>query len=114
MGGADQTERRIDGLVARFAQSEWFMAESSARTLIRPHGEEARVRDATAVVQLFWARAVSNHEGGPCLPTHPSRRIAQSASTDCAMLLRMRLGTGSRCGAYVKAAIAFTLAEAAH
>ena len=46
-------------VVARFAQSEWFMAESSARTLIRPHGEEARARDASAMLlRMRLARAV--------------------------------------------------------
>jgi hypothetical protein len=53
-----------------FTVSEWFMPEWSARTVIRPHGEEARARDATAMVLMFRARAVSNHEGGPICRLH--------------------------------------------
>jgi len=37
--------------------------------MIRPHGEEARARDATAMLLVLRARAVSNHEGGLCVPT---------------------------------------------
>jgi hypothetical protein len=29
-------------LAVRFASSEWFMAETSGRSAIRPHGEERR------------------------------------------------------------------------
>jgi len=39
--------------------------------LIRPHGEEARARNATVIPLMLWARAVSNHEGGPRVPTSP-------------------------------------------
>ena len=109
--------------MARFALGEWFMAERSARTLIRPHGEEARARDAAAMLLMFMARAVSNHEGGPCFETRPPRPEERSSSAlprvfDALRslegrrpLLRMRYG--SRCGASVKDTIAFTLAEAA-
>src|SRR6516162_8907378 len=58
--------------MTRFALSEWFMAEWSVRSVIRPHGEEARAfRDAPAMLLMLRARAVSNHEGGPC---HPATR----------------------------------------
>ena len=56
------------------------MAERSARTLIRPHGEEARARDAAAMLLMFMARAVSNHEGGPCFETRPPRPEERSSS----------------------------------
>src|SRR5215831_10725242 len=36
---------------------------------------------------LQKSRAVSNHEAAYACPPDPSRRIAQSASADCAMLL---------------------------
>jgi hypothetical protein len=39
-------------------------------TLIRPHGEEARARRAgSKLAPTSGARAVSNHESGPCVPT---------------------------------------------
>ena len=83
----------------------------AARTPIRPHGEEARVRDAPAVVQMFRARAVSNHEGGPCIPTssfETQRTVGKCRLFDAP---QDEAGTGSRRGASVKGAIAFTLAE---
>jgi hypothetical protein len=40
------------------------MGERLAQSPIRPHGEEARARDAIAVLLILRARAVSNHEGG--------------------------------------------------
>ena len=64
-------------VVTRFALSEWFVAEWSARTVILPHGEEARARDAAAMLLMFRGRAVSNHEGGPCVAT-PQDEVAQA------------------------------------
>jgi hypothetical protein len=37
-----------------------------ARTLIRPHGEEARARYAAAMLLMFRARAVSNQRAAQC------------------------------------------------
>src|SRR6516165_2706355 len=84
--------------------SAWARAENFLSTSVVG---DAR-RDATAMLLMWGARAVSNHEGGPSFetrpprpeertqrlegrpllrmrPPHPSRRIAQSASADCAM-----------------------------
>jgi hypothetical protein len=44
--------------------------ELLARTVIRPHGEEARaLRRSLCSPVALRARAVSNHEGGPCVST---------------------------------------------
>jgi len=68
--------------MARFASSEWFRAESSARSVIRPHGEEARaLRDAPGMLLILGARAVSNHEGGPSFETRPRPEERASSAT---------------------------------
>jgi hypothetical protein len=49
-----------------------LLVESPARFVIRPHGEEARaLRDTPAMLLMLSARAVSNHEGDPCVSTSP-------------------------------------------
>ena len=39
-----------------------------------------------AMLPMLRARAVSNHEGGPCVSASFSRGLARSATADCAML----------------------------
>ena len=99
--------------MARFALSEWFMAESSARPVIRPHGEEARaLRDAPGTLLMLKARAVSNHEGGRCgatssFETHHTVgkcRLCDAPQDEVAQAV---------VAARLSAASAFTLAEAA-
>jgi len=119
-------------LVARFAVSEWFMAQWSARTLVRPHGEEARARRGGFQTRPYKkARAVSNHEGGPfeTRPTRPEERAHRAAAPQgeptlsfethrtvgkCRLCDAPQDEVGTHCGASIEAAIVFTLAEAAH
>ena len=93
---ARAADTQIGALATRFALSEWFMAECSARSVIRPHGEEARARDGSAMVLMFRARAVSNHEGGPCLPTSSFETYRTVGKCRLCDIPHDEVGTGNR------------------
>jgi hypothetical protein len=86
-------------LLGRNIVKALFRVQWSARTLIRPHGEQARAREAATMLPMFRARAVSNHEGGPSVPTSSSQRVGASrwgTQDEVAKVVVAARGHGSR------------------
>jgi hypothetical protein len=82
MRGHSASRTRVNALLSR-ASTSFFAAawNSLARTLIRPHGEEARARHAAAMLLMFRARAVSNHEGGRCEARLSTLKLTEPAQS---------------------------------
>jgi len=82
-----------------------------ARTLIRPHGEEARARDAVAILDIQGAPSRTMRAAAPqVVPTssfETHRTVGKGRLCDAP-----QDEVSTHCGGSVKAAIAFTLAEA--
>jgi hypothetical protein len=75
-------DRRFDRLAPPLVQNEGLDVIEAA-TVTPPHGEEARARDATAILLMLRARAVSNREGGPCVPTRDASHGRQVPTVRC-------------------------------